>query len=234
MLWLREYGKDKTITEEDRQFKIERMNTLRRAIRIVQGTANLQPLIDVIEVMRKDGDRLLNDYNTVYKDRPSTSEDSTNAELSDFADDLNNYIRFSEVFSTIGDDIGDLIYTADMEGEGQTEAEKENIEYRKEILQNLDNESKQIRKSITDITKAAQDFATKHVGERNLVAGLTKAEAVVKGLASMFRGVSDLPLRALKILYKLTSTAKNKAAADAFDEVKELMEISTLLVKGFI
>jgi len=227
---VREYGKDKTITEEDRQFKIERMNTLRRAIRIVQGTANLQPLIDVIEVMRKDGDRLLNDYNTVYKDRASTSEDSTNSEISDFADDLNNYIRFSEVFSTIGDDIGDLIYTADMEGEGQTEAEKENIEYRKEILQNLDQESKQIRKSIKEITKAAQDFATKHVGERNLVAGLTKAEAVVKGLASMFRGVSDLPLRALQILYKLTSTAKNKAAADAFDEVKELMEIRDKIV----
>ena len=227
---VREYGKDKTITEEDRQFKIERMNTLRRAIRIVQGTANLQPLIDVIEVMRKDGDRLLNDYNTIYKDRASTSEDSTNAELSDFADDLNNYIRFSEVFSTIGDDIGDLIYTADMEGTGQTEAEKENIEYRKEILQNLDQESKQIRKSIKEITKAAQDFATKHVGERNLVAGLTKAEAVVKGLASMFRGVSELPLRALQILYKLTSTAKTKAAADAFEEVKELMEIRDKIV----
>ena len=227
---LREYGKEGVVTEEDRQYKIERMNTLRRAIRIVQGTGNLQPLIDVIEVMRKDGDRLLNDYNVSYKDRPATSEDSTNSELSDFADDLNNYIRFSEVFSTIGDDIGDLIYTADMEGEGQTEAEKENIEYRKEILQNLDQESKQIRKSIKEITKAAQDFATKHVGERNLVAGLTKAEAVVKGLASMFRGVSELPLRALQILYKLTSTAKNKAAADAFDEVKDLMAIRDKIV----
>ena len=116
-----------------------------------------------------------------------------NAELSDFADDINNYIRFSEVFSTLSDDIGDLIYTADME-EGTTEAEKENIEYRKEILRNLEYESKHIRKSIKEITKAAQDFATKHVGERNLVAGLTKAEAVVKGLASMFRGVSDLTI----------------------------------------
>ncbi len=227
---LREYGKEGVVTEEDRQYKIERMNTLRRAIRIVQGTNNLQPLIDVIEVMRKDGDRLLNDYNTVYKDRAATSEDSTNAELSEFADDLNNYIRFSEVFATIGDDIGDLIYTADMEGEGQTEAEKENIAIRKEVLQNLDQESKMIRKSIKEITKAAQDFATKHVGERNLVAGLTKAEAVVKGLASMFRGVSELPLRSLQILYKLTSTAKNKAAADAFDEVKELMAIREKIV----
>lgn len=227
---VREYAKEGVTSEEERQFKIERMNTLRKAIRIVQGTANLQPLIDVIEVMRKDGQRILNDYNTIYKDRPATSTDSSNSELSDFADDMNNYIRFSEVFSTISDDIGDLIYTADMEGEGVTEAEKENIQYRKDTLQNLKDESEKIRQSIKQITKAAQDFATKHVGERNLVAGLTKAEAVVKGLASLFRGVSELPLRSLNILYKLTSTAKNKASADAFEEVKKLMEIREKLV----
>jgi hypothetical protein len=143
---------------------------------------------------------------------------------------MNNYIRFSEVFSTVGDDIGDLIYTADMEKDLTTEAEKENVEYRKEILQNLDLESKMIRKSIKEITKAAEDFATKHVGERNLVAGLTKAEAVVKGIASLFRGVSELPLRSLNILYKLTSTARSKAAADAFEEVKDLMAIREKLV----
>jgi len=227
---VREYGKESVTGEEERQFKIERMNTLRKAIRIVQGTSNLQPLIDVIEVMRKDGDRLLNDYNTIYKDRPATSEDSTNAELSDFADDINNYIRFSEVFSTLSDDIGDLIYTADMEKGEMTEFERENVDYRKEILRNLEDESKMIRKSIKEITKAGQDFATKHVGERNLVAGLTKSEAVVKGLASLFRGVSDLPLRSLQILYKLTSNAKSKAAADAFDEVKGLMAIRDKLV----
>ena len=227
---VREYAKENVTTEEERQFKIERMNTLRKAIRIVQGTSNLQPLIDVIEVMRKDGERLMDDYKTIYKDRPATSEDSTNSELSDFADDMNNYIRFSEVFSTVGDDIGDLIYTADMEKDLTTEAEKENVEYRKEILKNLDLESKMIRKSIKEITKAAEDFATKHVGERNLVAGLTKAEAVVKGIASLFRGVSELPLRSLNILYKLTSTARSKAAADAFEEVKDLMAIREKLV----
>lgn len=227
---IREYAKEEVTTEEERQFKIERMNTLRRAVRIVQGTNNLQPLIDVIEVMRKDGQRILNDYNAIYKDRPATSTDSTNSELSDFADDMNNYIRFSEVFSTISDDIGDLIYTAEMEGEGLTEEEQDNIEYRKETLKNLELESKMIRKSIKEITKVAQDFATKHIGERNLVAGLTKSEAVVKGLASLFRGVSELPLRSLKILYRLTSAAKNQASADAFEEVKKLMEIRDKLV----
>jgi hypothetical protein len=221
----REYGKEQVTNEEERQFKIERLNQLRKAIRIVQGTNNLKPLIDVIEVMRKDGDRILNDYNAIYKDRPATSEDSNNADLSDFADDMNNYIRFSEVFSTISDDIGDLIWNAEMEAAAESDAEKENIKLRKDILFNLENESKQIRKSIKQITEASQDFAKKHIGERNLVAGLTKAEAVVKGLASLFRGVSELPLRSLQILYKLTRSAQGKASQDALVEVEELMAI---------
>jgi superfamily II DNA or RNA helicase len=180
--------------------------------------------------MRRDGDRILNDYNTIYKDRPARDTDSTNEELSDFADDMNNYIRFSEVFSSIGDDIGYLIYTTDMEEGATTEAEKENIDLRKEILQDLDSESKAIRISIKEITKASEAFADKHIGQRNLVAGLTKAEAVIKGLAARFRGVSELPSRALQVLYKLTSTAKNNAASDAFKEVEVLMSLRDKLV----
>jgi hypothetical protein len=227
---MREYGKEKASDEGERMFKIERMNTLRKAIRLVQGTGNLQPLVDVIQVMRRDGDRILNDYNTVYKDRPARDTDSTNEELSDFADDMNNYIRFSEVFSSIGDDIGHLIYTADMENPGASEEEKENIAIRKEILQDLDAESKSIRLSIKEIIKASEKFADKHIGQRNLIAGLTKAEAVIKGLAARFRGVSELPSRALQVLYKLTSTAKNNAAADAFKEVEVLMGLRDKLV----
>ena len=227
---MREYAKEKVSDEGERMFKIERMNILRRAIRLVQGTGNLQPLIDVIQVMRRDGDRLLNDYNTIYKDRDARDTDSTNEELSDFADDMNNYIRFSDVFSSIGDDIGDLIYTADMENSAASEEERENIAIRKEILQELDSESKSIRLSIKQIIKASETFADKHIGQRNLVTGLTKAEAVIKGLAARFRGVSELPSRALQVLYKLTSTAKNNAAADAFKEVEALMGLRDKIV----
>ena len=221
----RQYSKEQVTNEEERQFKIERLNQLKKAVRIVQGTNNLQPLIDVIEVMRKDGDRIMNDYETIYKDRPASADDSTDADLSDFAEDMNNYIKFSEVFSTISDDIGDLIWNAEMEEAATSEAERENIKARKEILFNLENESKLIRKSIKSITEASEKFADKHIGERNLVTGLTKAEAVVKGLASNFRGISELPLRALQVLYKLTRNAQGKASQESLGEVEELMAI---------
>jgi hypothetical protein len=228
---LRQYTKEEVTTEEEREFKIERLNTIRRAIRMAQGANNIAPLIDVIEVMRKDGERILEDYNTTYKDRPATSEDSSNSELSDFAEEMNYYIKNSSIFSTISDEIGDLIYSSEMEVDAKTEEELDALKERKDVLRKLDDESKKIRKSIAEITGAVTAFADKHIGERNGTVGLTKPEAVIRGLASFFRGVSELPTRSLRLLYKLIQSAQIKAMAESTNEVKEIMDIRELLVK---
>lgn len=230
---LRQVGKEKTTTEEERQFKLERLNTLNRAIRQAHITHNVVPLIDVIEVMRKEGDRILEDYNTSYKDRPATLTDSTDEELSEFADEIRDYIKLSEVFTEIGDDLGSLIYTEDMKQEASTEEEKKEAQRRKQYLDKLEEESKLIRRSQKSIRKAAEAFADKHIGERNLITGLLKPEKIVKGLGSLFRGVSELPLRSLEILHKLTRAAQGKASTDALKEITELIEIrKKLATKG--
>lgn len=228
---LKQYSKEEVTTDEEREFKIERLNTLRRAIRYAQGTMNIAPLIEVIEVMRKEGDRILEDYDTIYKDRPATSKDSTNSELSDFSDEMNNYIKFSEVFVNLTREIGDLVYDEKMLREAKSEQELEEVDARREILNKMRNESDAIYRSQQAIKDAAKAFADKHIGQRNLVAGLLKPEAVVKGLASMFRGVSELPLKSLQILYKLTRAAQGRASQDAIAEVEELMKIREKIVK---
>src|SRR5690349_21346985 len=68
-------------------------------------------------------------------------------------------------------------------------------------------------------------FADKHIGERNLVTGLLNPEKVLKGLGSLFRGVSDLSLKSLEILHKLSRAAQGKASEDALKEINELMSI---------
>ena len=229
---LKQYGAQKVTDETEREFKIERMNTIRRAIRIVQGSQNIAPLIDVIEVMRKDGEKILEDYNTTYKNRPSTREDFKDKDLSDFSDEMRNYIQFSQLFTEIGDYIGDLIYTSEMEKEAKTKAQKEYAAQMKQVLSKLESEQTAIRKSRKKIQDAANEFADKHIGERNLVGGLTKAEAVVKGLSSMFRGISELPMASLKVLYKLVNLAKGRASADALKEVEELMSIRDKIAKS--
>ena len=228
---LAQIGKEKVTDEEDREFKIERLNTLRKAIRIAQTTINIAPLIDVIEVMRKEGDRILDDYNATYKDRPARSNDSTNKELSDFSDDMNNYIKLSEIFSNAAREIGDLVYTPDMDAQATTEEEIADVAQRKEILRKLEYESKAIYDSRKSITKAALAFADKHVGERNLVFGLLNPEKVLKGLASMFRGAADLSLRSVEVLTKLVNNAQGTAAQESLKEVEGLMAIREKLAK---
>jgi len=222
---LAQIGTEEVTDEQSRQFKIERLNTLRKAIRQAQGSLNIAPLVGVIELMRKEGDRILNDYNTIYKDRPARSDDSQNNELSDFSDDMNNYIKLSDIFTNIGRQIGDLVYNADMEKTAKTEEEKENVAARKETFNRLRGESDSIYDSREAIMKAAMAFADKHIGERNLITGLLKPEKVLKGLASLFRGAADLPLRSLQILTKLTGAAQSNAAAISLEEVSSLMKI---------
>jgi len=219
------------VTEDEREFKIERLNTLRQTIRIVQATNNIAPLIDTIEVMRKEGDKIINDYEITYKDKPGTSKDFNNKELSDFSDDMNNYIKLSSIFVDINRDIGSLLYSKDMEAKAKTKKQKEELKERKEYFEKLNEEANAIYDSRAKIKKISAEFADKHIGQRNLVTGLLRPEAVIKGLSSLFRGVSDLPLASLNILYKVTRMAIGRASEDALKEVKEIMDIREAIIK---
>jgi hypothetical protein len=219
------------VTEDEREFKIERLNTLRQTIRIVQATNNIAPLIDTIEVMRKEGDKIINDYEITYKDKPGTSKDFKDKELSDFSDDMNNYIKLSSIFVDINRDIGSLLYSKDMEAKAKTKKQKEELKERKEYFEKLNEEANAIYNSRDKIKKMSAEFADKHIGQRNLVTGLLRPEAVIKGLSSLFRGVSDLPLASLNILYKVTRMAMGRASEDALKEVKEIMDIREAIIK---
>jgi len=228
---MRQISKERASTEEERQFKFERLNILNRAIRQAHITNNIAPLVDVIEVMRKEGDRIMEDYTTSYKDRPASSEDSKDSELSDFSEDMRDYIKLSDIFINIGRQLGPLIYTEEMSKSAKTDPEKEEALQRKEILNKLRTESDAIYTSRESILNASMAFADKHIGERNLVTGLLKPEKIVKGLGSLFRGVSDLPLRSLEILHKLTRSAQGKASEDALGEITSLIEIRKKLAE---
>jgi hypothetical protein len=221
----RQISKSDVNDEEEREFKRERMNILKTAIRTAQSSLNIAPLVDVIKIMRKEGQQILDDYKTTYEGRPATSSDFNDSQLSDFSEDMREYMATAEVFGRIDDLIGDLIYTADMEKNAKTAEDKADVAMRKDLLFNITQEAKLIRESERQISKVSGDFADKFIGQRNLVVGLTKAEAVIKGLSSTFRGISDLPTASLQILYKLVTNAKGIASRKALSEVNELMEI---------
>lgn len=230
---LRQYEKEEVSDEEERAFKIERMNALRGAVRQIQGSTSIAELVDFIDIMSKEGNQILNDYNTIYKDRPATSKDSTNEELSDFAEQMKNYMDVADVFTNVGREIGHLIYSDEMIKDAKTDEQKAELEERKKILANLRAESDSIFKSKEAIKDAAAAFADKHIGQRNLVAGLLKPQAVIKGLAANFRSISDIGLKSVDVLYRLVRDGQNKASADSLDEIKSLMALrDKLMARG--
>jgi hypothetical protein len=222
---------EETVTEEEREFKRERLNILRQTIRIIQATSNISPLIDTIEVMRREGDRILNEYETIYKDMPATSRDKDNRALSDFSDDARNYMELASIFAGVSNDIGELIYSEEMEASAKTKAQKEEIKERKQLAKKLADESSAIYRSSKAIKKATMAFADKHIGQRNTTTGLLDPKRVVKGMGSFFQGISEIPLPSLEILYKVNRAALGNAAQDALAKVKQIMDIRERIMK---
>lgn len=211
-------SKEKASSDEERKFKFERMNILHKAIRRAHLQHNVAPLIDTIEIMRKEGQRILNDYNVTYKDRPATSADSTNKELSDFSEDMREFIQASSIFEDISDELQPLV--------------KENIKEEQEsekIIKTLQDEGAELRRLNKEILKISFKFADKHIGERNLVVGLSFPEKVAKGLNSTFKTLSEFGLKSTDLLYRLIENAQGKASTDALKEINMLVEIEKKL-----
>lgn len=223
-------GKTKASSDEEREFKSRRLNIIGEATRILHTTENLTPLIRVIEIMRQEGDMILNKYNTTYKNA-SASDEFVEKELSEFADDMREYNAIAKVFADIPVNLGRLIINDEMEKQAITDEAKADVAMRKKILTNIRKEAELIGQSRKEIKSANKKFADKFIGERNLVTGLLDPEVVLKGFSAYFNGISEQAPAAMQILYKIVTNAKGRASRIAVDEVKELMSIREKLSK---
>jgi len=218
--------------EENYELKVERLNVIRKAVRLIQGQNNLSGIIDVIQTLRNQGARILDDYNAIYKDRPADSEDSTNKELSEFSRQMREYIDAADMFDRIEVQLGDRIYSDEL-AEDIEEDDEEGQAYLQElrdVLSDLTKQSGEIYLAKTEIKKIILEFADKHIGERNLVLGLTESEAIPKGLAAGFKEAVNFGVRSINIMAKLNTTARTAAKAAAEAGVDKLMNIRKRLV----
>ena len=222
---LKQIGKEDVTNEDEKRFKGERMNALSKAIRAAQSANNLVPLIQVIKLMRKEGQNLINDWETIYNKKTASTDDINDVQLSEYADSLREYMAISKVFGSMNDLIGNLIYDKSEIKNAKTDKQKEDLAKRKAYLENIDNEAKLIRLSSKKVEDITGKFADKFMGERNLVQGLLSPQAIMSGVGSFFRGASEVSLPSISILFKLVTNAKARARRDALKEVEELMSI---------
>lgn len=220
----RKVSKEKVTSDEEKEFKRDRLQALQRAARIAQSTYNLQPLLEVLDLIKKDGDIIINDYKTVMANRSPQDSTITNEEISEFSARMMDFIATAEAFTSIDILLGDLIYTKEM-----SEQKLPDADVRKKVRNAFEQRILQIRTSTNTVKELEQEFADKFIGQRNNVMGLLNAQAVVKGLSSFFNGVSEIPLKSARILYTITDFAKNRASREALKKVDKLLDIKKRL-----
>jgi hypothetical protein len=225
------YSKKEVKSEEDRQFKVESLEILRKAIKVAQTTLNLSPILEVIENVKLDGERLLNDYNSKYKNLSPKDTSVPRNEINEFSERMRVYYNISNIFTETGRQLSSLIYEEGMLEKATSPEEIKNASERKELALILSRQSESIANKRDEIRDESIKFADRQIGIRNLIAGIPNPEAVIKGMGAFFRGASELPSAAIQVLVKLTSTAKNIAAKESFDEVEELMELRKKLME---
>lgn len=228
---LRQINKGNATSDQEREFKKERLNILRKAIRSVQTAQDIAPLVNVINVMRREGDRIVNDWEMIYSKKPASSDDIDNPEISAYSADIREYVAIANVFKNIDRLVGDLIYNSSMEQDAKTKSQKKELRQRLQDKQYISEETTAIYNSLEDVKKIGGKFADKFMGERNLVKGLLKPEAIWKSLSGRFRGATDSPLASIQILTKLVTNSKFRASKDAVKEVEELMGIRKMLAE---
>jgi len=207
----------KTKGDDELAFKVERSNIIRKAIRSLQGQQNIQPLLDTINVMIREGENLMSEWKTSYEGRPPSADDLKDIQLSEYSADIRDYIASAAVFEKITNYIGDMIYK-----KGDSElGTKEQLEF----LESLQKQQIEISSLKTNLELVAGEFAEKFIGERNLVTGLMNPEKVVKGLGSWFRGLSTIGLKSTDLLYTMANQATNKAERDTIPLVNRLIAI---------
>tara|TARA_R100000951_G_scaffold34914_2_gene29602 strand:+ start:4269 stop:11306 length:7038 start_codon:yes stop_codon:yes gene_type:complete len=214
-------SKTVTTNDQERLYKIERMNIIKKAMRLLQSQLQMEPLIDAIKIMQREGENIIAEYKTAYEGRPANDKDLTDEKLSEFSANMNEYIASSEVFGNVAVVLGDMVYNKEMDALLSEEEKKKREERKKEMEQ----QSISIQRSRIEIIKISGKFADKFIGERNLVTGLMNPERIVKGAGALFKSTSEIGLKALDLLFTMANRAMGFANEDSLNEVNELLEI---------
>ena len=201
-------------TEVERSTKRERLNILKLAIRQAQANENVRSIIDALAVTQTEGENIISEYKTTFEGRPAQSTDFENAQLSDFAGRMNEYISTASAFSKLNNELAPILKESDI-----------SPEQKKEIQNDLNEKTRLLNANIDEIIKISGEFADKFVGLRNNVTGLLDPQMLLRGLKSTFRSLSELPLPSLRILSRLARIAQSKGQAESLTEVNKLLEI---------
>ena len=225
--------KKEGLSVTERQFKNERMNLLKTAVRRLRSGKNIGPLIDVIETQTTEAKNIL-DKMSAYMQLPADTDQITEKQKSEIGIAATNYIAVADILGTSFDEIGDLIYKkGDEKVKGLSNKEKKEIKYSKKLLADFQKTTTDIRRSKVTIEENLEKFVDKFIGEANLVTGLSSPEPLLKNFwKKNFSTASAIGLKSIEVLSKMLNLATGKANQEALSEVNELIEIQKRIIES--
>jgi len=216
--------KTSKVTDEDsRQFKNERLNLIARALRFAQTAHNLTPLTETISKIKQEGDNILNDWNTTWKDRGFKG--IIDKEKSDFGKKMHDYMDIALAYKEIDELLRKVIYDKDKAKEAKTEDEIADFKYRKEIADSLHSEVEDITESRKEIEEISKDFVNKFIGWANNIPDMLEPEVILRGLNATFDNISKFSHTAFQALNRIVTDATLSANRNALVNINKILEI---------
>ena len=189
---------EKPVTQDQKANKAEQLNALYSMIRQVQVRQNLKPLINQAAIFNKEIERLITEYNTIFKgvDAKSLDEKTKN----EFSAKIMSYEASLNVYANLTKDLSYL--KADKSEEG------------KEFWNELRDVTETAQELMVDLEKVKNEFAVEVVAKSYKVLDYLTPEKIVKGFNKWFNTTSQLQTKGTELVYKMANRMLTFAAQD--------------------
>jgi hypothetical protein len=199
---------DKKVVESEKLNKDELLNSLFHAIRQLQVKENIQPLVRQAQLLNKQIDKLINNYENNFKDQDAKS--LSEKEVNDFAKEIADAQFSVSIYTDLYSELKGLL----------TESE-EDEKLKKELRRTSEN-AKDLENELETIL---EEFTENIIAKREDIDNFLAPEKVIKGLSKLFSSTATLQSKAIQFLYKKANRAFAYSSMDTLAESKTLDEL---------
>jgi len=199
---------DKKVVESEKLNKDELLNSLFHAIRQLKVKENIQPLVRQAQLLNKQIDKLINNYENNFKDQDAKS--LSEKEVNDFAKEIADAQFSVSIYTDLYSELKGLL----------TESE-EDEKLKKELRRTSEN-AKDLENELETIL---EEFTENIIAKREDIDNFLAPEKVIKGLSKLFSSTATLQSKAVQFLYKKANRAFAYSGMDTLAESKTLDEL---------
>ena len=199
---------DKKVVESEKLNKDELLNSLFHAIRQLQVKENIQPLVRQSQLLNKQIDKLINNYENNFKDQDAKA--LSEKEVNDFAKEIADAQFSVSIYTDLYSELKGLL----------TESE-EDEKLKKELRRTSEN-AKDLENELETIL---EEFTENIIAKREDIDNFLAPEKVIKGLSKLFSSTATLQSKAVQFLYKKANRAFAYSGMDTLAESKTLDEL---------